>query len=238
VAHRADGVPDLVRDAGRQPAERGQLGLLHALGEPAGVLEEHDQRRGPAAAERREVGLDFPAAVGRDDRRILDRRAVRPPAPPLDVVEQARRDLAEQRPRAGLGAEDLQRGLVDQPHAVLRIDDDDALAQVLHDVLGQLGQVREVEVALADLRLGRAQPLREERAAAGDQEQHDAVVAGLREAERSSEAGGPDDELLAEQRERRGRRDDRARCGVPSSDTAPTGTSSSSRRPLDAPPLA
>ena len=44
----------------------------------------------------------------------------------------------------GAGAEDLGGRLVDEPDAVLRIHHDDALAQVLHDVLRQLRQVGEV----------------------------------------------------------------------------------------------
>ncbi len=52
MAHRADGIADLVGDAGGQPAERGKLALLHALGHEAGVLEEN--QRGPGHRRRAE----------------------------------------------------------------------------------------------------------------------------------------------------------------------------------------
>ena len=80
VAHGADGIADLVRDAGGQPAERRELRLLDLRREQLGVLEEHDDRRGLGAAERREMRLDHVAAVGRDEglrRRGRRRRALR-----------------------------------------------------------------------------------------------------------------------------------------------------------------
>ena len=67
VAHGAHRVADLVRDAGRQPAEPGELGLLDLGRQQFGVFEEHDDRRGLRAAERREMRLDHVAAVGRDE---------------------------------------------------------------------------------------------------------------------------------------------------------------------------
>ena len=45
MAHRADRIADLVRDARAQPAERRELRLLHLLGDQARVLEEDQHRR-------------------------------------------------------------------------------------------------------------------------------------------------------------------------------------------------
>ena len=67
VAHGADGIADLVRDAGRQAAEPRELGLLDLRGEQLGVFEEHDDRRGIRAAERGEMRLDHVAAIGRHE---------------------------------------------------------------------------------------------------------------------------------------------------------------------------
>jgi hypothetical protein len=81
VAHGADRVADLVRDARGQPAEAGELGLLDLGGQQLGVLEEHDDRRGLAAAERGEMRLDHVAAVVGDEgvRRRGRRRGALPP---------------------------------------------------------------------------------------------------------------------------------------------------------------
>ena len=100
MAHRADGIADLVRDARAQAAERGELRLLHLLRDEARVLEEHQHRRRIRAAERREVRPDDARAVGRDEasRCASGRRAVVLP-PGLQQIEQARRGLAEQRAR-------------------------------------------------------------------------------------------------------------------------------------------
>ena len=64
VAHRADRIADLVRDAGAEPAERGELRLLDALGDQRRVLEEDQRRALAAAVERDEVRLHQAAAVG------------------------------------------------------------------------------------------------------------------------------------------------------------------------------
>ena len=66
VAHCADWIADLVRDAGAEPAERGELRLLHAFGDQCRVLEE-DQCRSAAfgSFERDEMRLHQAAAVGR-----------------------------------------------------------------------------------------------------------------------------------------------------------------------------
>ena len=84
-------------------------------------------------------------------------------APHREQIQQPRRHLAEQRIRLRVAAEDLARGLVDEADAVLLVDDDEALAQPLDDVLREFREVREVEVALAHQRLALAQPAGERR---------------------------------------------------------------------------
>src|SRR5579883_3144286 len=160
VAHRADGVADLVRDARGEPAEGGELRLLHLLGDDARILEEDEDRRGLYAAERREMRPDDPSAVvGHEGLRGVPGRS-RVPAPALEEVQQPRGDLAEE--RAGIGgsiAEDLRRGLVDEADAVLGVHDEDALAQVLDDVLGELREVREVHFLAAGERFALPQAI-------------------------------------------------------------------------------
>ena len=99
VAHRADRVADLVRDAGAEPAERGELRLLHALDDQRRVLEEDQRRSLAAAVERHEVRLDQAAAVGGEQRQRAELPVVRVAAPRVEQVQQARRDLAERRAR-------------------------------------------------------------------------------------------------------------------------------------------
>ena len=49
--------------------ERGELALLHALRHEAGVFEKNERRAGRARAQRREMRLDQPRAVGRHEAR-------------------------------------------------------------------------------------------------------------------------------------------------------------------------
>ena len=67
VAHGADGIADLVRDAGGKSPEPRELGLLDLRGQQFGVFEEHDDRRRLGTAERGEMRLDHVAAVGGDE---------------------------------------------------------------------------------------------------------------------------------------------------------------------------
>ncbi len=46
--------------------------------------------------------------------------------------------------------ENLRRRFVDQANLVSGIDNEDAFAQMLHDVLRQLGEIRKIDVLLAD----------------------------------------------------------------------------------------
>ena len=74
---------------------------------------------------------------------------------------------------------------------------------MLHDVLGQLGQVGEVDFALPHRGLGRAQLAGQKRGAGSQQKQDGAVVPGLSEADRAGALLSPGGHLSAEQRERR-----------------------------------
>jgi hypothetical protein len=67
-------------------------------------------------------------------------------------------------------ADDLGRGLVDQPDPVAGIDHQQALAQVLHDVLGQFGEIRQIDVLLADQVLAFAHAAGHETGGRGDRE--------------------------------------------------------------------
>ena len=80
-----------------------------------------------------------------------------------------------------IAAEDLAGRLVDQADAVLLVDDDEALAQPLDDVLRELREVGEVEVALAHQRLALAQAPRERRDRERGDQDHAAEQARLRE---------------------------------------------------------
>ena len=172
MAHRADRVADLVRDARAQPAERGELRLLHALGDQRRVLQE-DQRRSRCRCCRATRSAAAPGCRRRTASSV--QRAELPvvgvPAPGIEQVQQARRDFAERRACLHGRAMQQQRGrLVDQADRVVRVDDQDALAQVLHDELVQLGEVRDVDFALADALFALAQAARQRPDAERDDE--------------------------------------------------------------------
>ncbi len=77
-------------------------------------------------------------------------------------------------------AEDLGRGFVDQANLVGRIDDQQALAQVLHDVLGEVREIGEIEVFLADQILALAHARREHARGGRDGEEDQSQKAGGR----------------------------------------------------------
>ncbi len=163
-----------------KPAQRGQLVLLDPRRLGAQVLQEDDRRAGPAMAQRREMRPHLAQAIGGDQRSgnvLVGARAL---APGLQQEEQPWRHLAQQRPGRGIaGAQDLPRGLVDQPDAVLFVDHDDALAQPLDDVLRQLRQVGQVDVLLADQRLAFAHAVGQRRRGQRDDEDDRAQQPGL-----------------------------------------------------------
>ena len=162
VAHGADRVADLVRDAGGQPAQRRELRLLDAVRERAGVFQEDQHRRGFAAPSGAKCGsmLRTPSAAVKVPAGASPGRASALAAPHRQQVQQARRDLAQQ--RAGNRdriAEHLGGRFVDQADAIARIDHQDAFAQALHDVLRELREVGEVHFLLAHQRFALAQAL-------------------------------------------------------------------------------
>ena len=149
MAHGADGIADFVSDAGGQPPERGELALLHAFGHETGVLEENQRGPGRDPAQRREVRLNHPGAVGSDETRWGVIAALALP-PGRQRVQQTGRYFADQcRGYGMLFAEDFRRRFIDEPDPVGGVDHQQAFAQVLHDILRELGKIREVEIFLA-----------------------------------------------------------------------------------------
>ena len=71
MAHRPDGIADLVGDACRQSAERGELALLDSFRHETRVLEKYERRPGRACAEGREMRLNHACSVGGDEARWL-----------------------------------------------------------------------------------------------------------------------------------------------------------------------
>ena len=106
-----------------------------------------------AAAERREVRLNV-GAVRRAERhlRAIDVAAAAPAPQLAGELGRDRREIELAGPSRG--AELLDGGLVDQANLVVTVDDDDALAQVLDDVLVELDEVAQVDAALLGERLG------------------------------------------------------------------------------------
>ena len=96
-------------------------------------------------------------------------------APALQQIEQPRRGFAEKSIRIGLViAEHARRRLVDQADALLIVDHQDALAQMLHDVLRELREIREVDLLAAQRRLALADAVGERPGEHRDREQHHA----------------------------------------------------------------
>ena len=178
------------------------LRLMDAIVEGGQVLEEDQHRRRLACAERREMRPHLAKPVHGEEvaaRRVGIRAAL---APHGQEIEQARRNLAEQCARRRVAAEDLACRLVDEPDAVLLVDDHEALAQPFDDVLRQLRQVREVEVALAHQRLALAQPPGERCACESGDQDDAAEQSRLRQVGRIGNALEPQHQLLAEHAER------------------------------------
>ena len=77
-------------------------------------------------------------------------------------------------------AENLRGGFIDEANLVGGIDDQQAFAQMLHDVLRQLGEVGQIEVLLAHQVLAFAHAAGDEARGGRNGEQHDAQQAGGR----------------------------------------------------------
>ncbi len=144
------------------------------------------------------------------------------------------------RPREPV-AQHLRGRFVDQADAVVGVDDQDALAQVLDDVLRQLrpGCARSTScrrtIASLSVRRLRERP-HQQRDQEDDRAEHagDEVIAGRGLAREVRHR------LLEEHRQRRERRPGtpRRRFAVASTAIAPTGSTSRMPRPLDTPPVA
>ena len=202
MADGADGIADLVGDRGGEPAERRQPRLVDAVVERGQVLEKDQDRRRIAVAERREMRAHFAQAVDGEEvpaDRVRHRRAL---PPHREEVQQARRNLADERIRRRIAAEDLPGRLVDEADAVLLVHHHEALAQPLHDVLRELREVGEVEVALAHERLALAQPPRERRDRERSDQDHAAEQPRLREVRGVGQPAEPQHDLLAQHAER------------------------------------
>ena len=150
---------------------------------------------------------DHAGTVGRDKGvfRCGRRSRIGFPLPPgLQKIKESRRGLTDQRIRVGvLVPERHGGGFVDQPDAVLRIDHQDALAQMLHDVLRQLRHVRQVKFLAANQRLALPQPVGDRPGEEGDDEQHDPKSPAVTYSLRGRGIGDADEYLLHQHRERR-----------------------------------
>ena len=174
MAHRADGIADFMGDAGGQPAERGKLALLHALGHEAGVLEKDQRGPGHAAQAVRNAA----ESRARRRRRRSSTGEFSPCSrlsPSGQGIQQARRNLAHQGTRNGvIVAENFRRRFVDETNLIGGVDDQQAFAQMLHDVLGQLREIRQIDVFLANQLFALAHAAGGEARCSRDGEQHHA----------------------------------------------------------------
>ena len=107
--------------------------------------------------------------------------------------------------RSSRGAELFDGGFVDQANLVVIVHDDDALAQVLDDVLVELDEITQVEAALLGERFGFDEARAQELHDGGDHEDHGAEDAHRRELRPRRDALQLRVRLLAEQDERRHR---------------------------------
>src|SRR5262245_46971410 len=101
MAHGADGIADLMRDAGTESPERRELRLLQPLGENAGVLQKNQDRSGILSAEWSEMRFDRAQAIRGHKRGRIRRHRVRTLSPGRKRAEQSGMNLTEQRTRNG-----------------------------------------------------------------------------------------------------------------------------------------
>ena len=168
-----------MRDAGGKPAERSELRLLHLAGEHAGVLEEHQHRRGFDSAQRREMRGDLAGPVRSNEAAVAVRLRHRVLSPGGQQIQQARRRFAEQcAGESRAVAKDFGGRFIDQADPVLRVHDEDALAEVLHDVLRQLREIGEIHFLAPHQRFTFAQTRGDRPDAERDQENDRAEYAG------------------------------------------------------------
>ena len=155
MAQSAERVSNLVRNTRAQAAERGQLGLLHALENQRRVLEEYYDAFVSVLAEPREVRLDFGCILIALEHEGRFRQRILPFTPAREARSERRRDLAEQAVvRIPTHAEQAGAGFVDEADLIIAVDDDDTFAQVLNDVLVELDEVLKIDAALRSQGLG------------------------------------------------------------------------------------
>src|SRR5579871_4896057 len=179
MAHRAYGIADLMSDACREAPERCELALLYPLGHESRVLEE-DQRGTRSQSQGCEVRLDNTGTIGRDEggRSLFGLGRL---APRAQGIQEPRRYLPRQRSRNGMRiSENLRGAFVDEANSVCGIDHQQTLAQVLHDVLRKLGEVRKIELLLAHEILALAHATRHDACRGRDREEHHAQETGRR----------------------------------------------------------
>ena len=147
--------------------------------------------------------------VGGGERRLRLGSCVSLP-PGLEQEQKPRRRLPQQRPRVGPAiAQHLRGGLVDEAHAILGIHHQNALAQVLHDVLRELRKIGKIHLLAAHQRLALAQAGGDRPCGKADGEEHDANDPGGGEVARRRNSGDIHEHLLQQNAERGHRGDEK-----------------------------
>ncbi len=149
MAHGPDGVANLVGDAGAEAAQGGQLGLLNPFRQQARIFHKDEHAAVAVIAQRRKTQIDEGGSVrcGNGQRTIIGTHTALPPAPKLPM--QSRRDILDPQAGASVGNAQVSGGrAVNQANPVIPVDDHDALAQALNNVVVQLGQIGQVDAAL------------------------------------------------------------------------------------------
>ena len=222
VAHRADGIADLVRDAGGQPAERREPCLLDAVVEqqscPRGRSGRAADRRCRAA---RSAGA-LRAAVDGDE----GSRRPRPSPARSAATSRAGTGGAARPRRRARSPLHRRRGSAGADSLIRRMRSCSSTTTMLsrscsHDVLRELREVGEVEVALAHERLALAQAPRERRDRERGDQDHAAEQPRLREVRGVGQPAEPQHDLLAQHAERGDRGRPSSRCAAAAGGSRP-----------------
>ncbi len=156
MAHGANRVTNLVGDARAQTAERRKFGLLHTLVDQACIFEkdEHRSLAPGVATEGGEVSRDGDLAMPGRHGKFRARGPGFTGTPAThEVGKRPINGLEGQSPDVVLRAQELRSRGVAQSHLVAFVDDDNALAQVLDDVLVEFGEIAQIHAPLASKRL-------------------------------------------------------------------------------------
>ena len=154
--------------------------------------------------------LDDACAVGGGERRGRLGRRCASVAPGGEQIQEPWGCLTQEGARIGAAIpQHLRGGFVDEPHAILGVDHEDALAQVLHDVLRELGEVRKIDLLAAHQRLALAQAVRDRPGGERNGEQHHTDDAAGGEVARRRDPCDIDEHLLHENAERTHRGDEK-----------------------------